>query len=229
MIGYVYLTIDTLKWYVYVGQHQSETYDNTYFGSGTIIKNIIKKRKDALRNYVLEWCDTKDELDFAEQKWIELFREECENKCINIADGGQGGILGDFHREAIINSNKTREITKEQLEKTKQTLLEKYGVENAGQIPEAKIKNIQFHKGRKASKETKEMMSKTRKGKKWDKPMSENGRRNISASKKEYYSTHELHLNIKYKWQTPEGEIRIMCTGNVKRWHPDWVLIGPAE
>lgn len=224
MYGYIYLTVDTIKNRVYVGQHKSEVYDGEYFGSGLIIKNIVKKRKDTLKNYIIEWCETKDELNFAEQRWIELFREECGNKCINIADGGQGGILGDFHREAIINSNKTREITKEQLEKTKRTLLKKYGVENISQIPEVKIKNSQFHKGRKASKETKEKMSKTRRGKKWDNPMSETGRKNISASRKKYYSTHELHLNIKYKWQTPDGEIKIMAKGNVKRWHPDWKL-----
>lgn len=86
--GYVYLTIDTLKGYSYVGQHKSNEYDKTYFGSGTIIKNIIKKRKDTLRNYVLEWCGTKEELNEAEINWIALFKEECGERCLNIAKGG---------------------------------------------------------------------------------------------------------------------------------------------
>ena len=60
MIGYIYLTYDTLKNKVYVGQHKSEVYDDEYFGSGKIISRIIKKRKSTLRNYVLEWCENLD-------------------------------------------------------------------------------------------------------------------------------------------------------------------------
>ena len=30
----------------------------------------------------------------------------------------------------------------------------------------------------------------------------------------------------KYKWETPNGEIRIMDIGNANRFHRDWKLIG---
>lgn len=61
MYGYVYLTIDNLKGYFYIGQHKSETYDEKYFGSGLRIHNIIKKRggTETLRNYILQKCDSK--------------------------------------------------------------------------------------------------------------------------------------------------------------------------
>ena len=92
MYGYVYLTVDVLKNYVYVGQHKSPTYDPCYLGSGKILKRIMKKHKDSLKNYVLEWCETKEELNDAEVAWIKNFREECGKRCLNIANGGDGGV-----------------------------------------------------------------------------------------------------------------------------------------
>jgi len=89
MEGYVYLTVDPLKGRVYVGQHKSKEYDKNYLGSGKIIKNIIKSRKGTLKNYVLEWCDTAEELNEAEKSWIKNFKEECGERCLNITEGGE--------------------------------------------------------------------------------------------------------------------------------------------
>lgn len=33
-----------------------------------------------------------------------------------------------------------------------------------------------------------------------------------------------IKLNSNTKWITQDGEIKMMNSGNVKRWHPDWVL-----
>lgn len=95
MYGYIYLTVDLLKGRVYVGQHKSKEYDKNYLGSGKIIKNIIKSRKDTLKNYVIEWCNTAEELDDAEIKWISCFREECV--CMNVADGGSSSPMMGKH------------------------------------------------------------------------------------------------------------------------------------
>lgn len=258
MYGYVYITHDVLKNKVYVGQHKSETYDKNYFGSGLIIKNIIKKRKDTLKNYVLEWCETKDALDESEIRWIAYFKEEFgEENSYNISNGAQGGILGDFHREAIIKSNQTREITKEQLEKTKKTCLEKYGCEYAVQSIESRKKNRDSHLGKKATIETRQKMSESRKGENsywFGKHLSEESRQKISESKREYYKTHEAwnkgkkglykrseesrqkmsesrkgKPKKKFYWKTHDGDIKIMAKANVISHHPDWVLIGPVE
>lgn len=29
----------------------------------------------------------------------------------------------------------------------------------------------------------------------------------------------------KYKWITPDGEIKIMSVSNASRWHPDWIKL----
>ena len=121
--GYIYLTVDTLKNQVYVGKRQKSEYDSKYLGSGAIIKNIIKKRKETLKNYVLEWCETKEELYQAEKDWIKLFREECGDRCLNIADGGEGGCTDEMKDKISLtvteyfknpeNRKKTSDATKE--------------------------------------------------------------------------------------------------------------------
>ena len=102
MYGYTYLTYDTKRDMYYVGQHKSETYDPKYLGSGNHIRRILKKRPETLRNYVLEWCETKDTLDESEIRWIEYFREEMGvDKCYNIADGADGGCVWSNNKEAV--------------------------------------------------------------------------------------------------------------------------------
>lgn len=71
---------------------------------------------------------------------------------------------------------------------------------------------------------------------------SEEQRSQISKKLFEYYKTHKnakfnTHLSEetkqklrkpkkKFKWLTPEGEIKIMPISNVKQHHPDWIKIG---
>ena len=43
MYGYIYKTTDLRNNKIYVGQHKSEIFDTSYYGSGKIIKKIIKK------------------------------------------------------------------------------------------------------------------------------------------------------------------------------------------
>ena len=64
----------------------------------------------------------------------------------------------------------------------------------------------------------------------------------LSIAKKKYWESEEKRNELsivmkgnkngcgtrkKYYWRTADGEIAIM-SGHAKRWHPDWVLIGPA-
>lgn len=126
MYGYTYLTYDTEKNKVYVGQHKSETYDKKYYGSGTIIRRIIKKRKDTLRNYVLEWCDTLEHLNESEMRWIEYFREEFgEENCYNLCDGGdgtKGHKLSEETKRKLSDGNKGHTLTEETKRKLSESL-----------------------------------------------------------------------------------------------------------
>lgn len=99
MYGYVYLTIDNLKGYFYIGQHKGAVHDQKYFGSGIKIQNIIKKRggTETLRNYVLQWCGDKETLDLAEQYWIQCYREQYNSRVLNISNGGESVMSGRNH------------------------------------------------------------------------------------------------------------------------------------
>lgn len=54
--GYIYLVTDTTNNKQYVGQHIANKFDNTYYGSGSLISRVIKQRKDKLKLELLEWC-----------------------------------------------------------------------------------------------------------------------------------------------------------------------------
>lgn len=239
MIGYVYLTHDVLKNKVYVGQHQSKEYDKTYFGSGTIISRIIKKRKDTLRNYVLDWCETKDALDESEIRWIAYFREEFgEENCYNIKNGGDGAYIRTSEiKKKTSNSKKGKYIGKKWYNNSIEEIIlypedaEEY-IKNGyveGRLKSVMRKSADKHIGNKAwnkgkkglyhtSEETKQKLSKISKGK----PKSEETRQKMSEARKG-------RPKKKYYWRTPDGEIKIMDKSKINRYHPDWTLIRPVE
>lgn len=69
--GYIYMTTDTTNGKKYIGQHVSSKFDSSYYGSGRIISEVIRKRKDKLTLEVLEWC--KQNLSERELYWIKYY------------------------------------------------------------------------------------------------------------------------------------------------------------
>lgn len=121
-IGYVYITICPNK-RVYIGQHQKEKYDKNYYGSGKILKNIIKKYgKNILVNKILEWCDDLNELNKREKWWINYFKKS-KLYCINIDEGGKG--LEALSRLKLRQSHKNISNTKEHIERFKKYCMNK--------------------------------------------------------------------------------------------------------
>jgi len=90
MYGYIYETYDTLTNKYYIGKHKSESYDENYFGSGKIITRIINKRKETLKNQLICWCDTLEELNEKEKYYIQQYNSLKPNG-YNISLGGDGG------------------------------------------------------------------------------------------------------------------------------------------
>lgn len=76
IFGYIYLIIDHLENKLYVGQKiGGPEKTKYYFGSGLIIKNIIKKRgKVHLEKRIIGVCYSQKELTNAEQECIYFFR-----------------------------------------------------------------------------------------------------------------------------------------------------------
>ena len=170
--GYCYLTYDTEKDMYYVGQHKSNVHDKKYFGSGRIIKNIIKKRPDTLKNYVLEWCEDKESLNESEIKWIKYFRDnEGIDKCYNLCDGGSSNGGFKFNTQQLYKlseAHKGYKHTEEQKRKISESLKKTFALKpcNRGRkfTDEHKRKISEANKGKKRSDEWKSALSK-RKGK----------------------------------------------------------------
>lgn len=89
---------------------------------------------------------------------------------------------------------------------------------------ETKAKMSEALKGKEVSEEAKEKISKANKGKKRSKEfckrMSEIAKNRTGVKNPFYGKTHK-----KYKWISPEGEIKEMSICCAHRHHPDWIMI----
>ena len=77
MLHYVYITkcIDNDKFYV--GDHSSNTLNNSYLGSGQLIKKAIKKYgREKFTCEILEQFNTKEEAFNAQEKYINQWKKE---------------------------------------------------------------------------------------------------------------------------------------------------------
>lgn len=149
---YVYLTTNLANGKNYVGKHFGEIND-TYMGSGRYISNAFKKY--GMNNFykiILDVCDSLEELNKKEIEYIKYYRSIGKAE-YNIADGGEGGNLGEkwYKRtwDACHNQEYSHKLSKalmghETSEKRKQKIsetLKKYH-------DEGKIKVNDWSKGR---------------------------------------------------------------------------------
>lgn len=111
--GYIYLILDQKYNKVYVGQKKGKIEKSlNYFGSGKIIKDIIKKRGSYfLKKIVLGICYSKIELNICEIECIQFFNSTNKFYGYNILDGGSG-ILNYTHTETTkkVISDKQKKI-----------------------------------------------------------------------------------------------------------------------
>lgn len=92
MIGYIYKTTNLINNKVYIGKHISSTHDNTYYGSGKIIKRAINKYGiENFSNEIIDTAETLEELNEKEKMHIQQYKDLHKSNCYNIASGGDGG------------------------------------------------------------------------------------------------------------------------------------------
>lgn len=102
MFGYIYETTNLINGKTYIGKRQG-SFDNTYYGSGMILKQALKKYgRSNFKISVLAEYDTECELNNAEIMFIEKY-----NPVYNIAKGGTGGDTlaraSMAYKQSIIN------------------------------------------------------------------------------------------------------------------------------
>jgi len=171
---YIYLTIDTLKKKFYIGKRTTskEVKEDSYFGSGTVIKNILKKhsKEEVIKRlHKIIICESKsaEENNVAEVYWVDYFKAPKNPNFYNIALGGDGGGAGNPSEETRAKMSKAQKgrVTSEKT-KAKISSANKGRGKGRKLSEETKIKISNAGKGRKHSEETKVKMSKRAVGKK---------------------------------------------------------------
>lgn len=74
LYGYVYMLTNLVSGKKYIGQHKSEEFDKSYYGSGAEIRLAVKELgRDKFKQEVLEKCESPEELNERELYWIDYF------------------------------------------------------------------------------------------------------------------------------------------------------------
>ena len=111
MYGYIYKTTNLINGKLYIGQHKSEEYDSSYYGSGKLIRRAIEKYGITnFSNEVLCECLSKNDLDKMEKHFIKKYDSRNSLVGYNISFGGDGGDtftgLSDKEKQERINKLK---------------------------------------------------------------------------------------------------------------------------
>ena len=207
MVGYIYLITDTTNGMKYTGQHHYHIegqLDPSYHGSGTIIKNIYKKRPETLKEEYIKTCYSEEEMNSDEQHYIEVF-DTLWPHGYNLTKGGDGCVVSEETRKKMseaMSGEKNPFYGKHHSEESKKKMSESLKGLQTGE------KNPMF--GKHHSEESKKKMSYVRKGKpahNKGKPMSEETRRKLSlAQKGEKHHMFGKHLSEETKQKISESQ-----------------------
>ena len=153
---YIYRITNLINGKTYIGQHKYKDLNDDYMGSGKILKQAYAKYgiENFKKEIICKNVQYKETIDDMEKFYIKKEREQNPNGCYNIADGGQGGYLGE-------------EVCKKMSESVKGDKNAFYGKHHS---EETKRKMSEARKGKKRgplSEELKKKLSEANKGKHW--------------------------------------------------------------
>ena len=227
MFGYVYKTTNLVNGKIYIGQHKSTAFDDTYYGSGYILKEALQKYgKENFSIDVLEWCSNRDILDEREIYWITQYNTTDKYVGYNISNGGHTTrffgdnhpMYGKHHTATSKYKNKLSHIGKKHSAETRNKMSvnnawkgkhlsedhkHKISLANKGKVhpafsDEARAKIGQANKGKVMSEEVKQKLRNSHLGKK----LSKETRDKLSIShrgQKGYWAGKQRDVNTKIK------------------------------
>lgn len=120
MYGYIYLTTNLINNRMYIGKKQSSEYDETYYGSGKIVRQAIEKYGiENFTNIIIDTAESLDELNEKEKFYIKEYYNIYGDLMYNIASGGNGGntLLHKSDKEKQEFIDKMTTINKERTSK----------------------------------------------------------------------------------------------------------------
>ena len=98
MYGYIYITTNLINGKKYIGQHKAKKrLSKVYKGSGILIKKAFEKYgSENFTCELIEWCNSKEELNDREIFWIDHYNAVEDPNFYNCNCGGQGGNVNDW-------------------------------------------------------------------------------------------------------------------------------------
>ena len=169
-IHYLYKTTCLVTGRYYIGMHSTTNLEDGYMGSGKRLRYSI--RKYGVENHVkeiLEFFDSRELLIEAEKRIVSSDLIQDEN-CMNLKEGGNGGLTNIRHRNNFIkaginNFNKTSEIRKKKIFEIRNNpeKLKWYGEKVSVGLLKYYEKNTNAFKNKKHSDKTKKLISEIKK------------------------------------------------------------------
>jgi hypothetical protein len=151
----------------YIGMHSTDNLEDGYMGGGKRIKNSVKKHgRDAHKKEILEFFESREDLVNRE---IQLVNEDLINDpmCMNLVVGGIGG--GGWTYDQLVELGKRGRSRLKELWEDKDPnwinpILEKLSTNARERIIKNDGKNWTSFSGFKHKEESKELISKSKKG-----------------------------------------------------------------
>lgn len=164
--GYIYKTTNLINNKIYIGQHKRNYFDERYKGSGKEIMKALKKYgRENFKVEIIEWCYNLQDLNDAENTYVDYYKKLYGRQCYNIAEGGNGYVskyLSDEGKEElrkkVSNTLKGRVITELHRQRISK------GLKGYKKSKEHIEKIAAKHRGLKWSDESRKNLSKARKG-----------------------------------------------------------------
>lgn len=137
MFGYIYKTTNSVNNKIYVGQKKSDKFLNEkYIGSGKRLWDAVSCYGiDKFRVELLEECNSAEELNEAEIRWISVLRATDPEIGYNMSSGGHVPRLNGEH-----NGFYGKHHTAESMAKRTETNIQKYGDSSAMRNEDVKKK-----------------------------------------------------------------------------------------
>ena len=177
MYGYIYLIVNNINGKTYVGKrklYNKNWNEDGYMGSGHHLKNSQNKYGiENFEKFLITWTYSEEDACEKEKFWIAEYRRRGKAE-YNVADGGQGGLIGTWteeRRKKVSEAGKGRKAWNKD---------KHFSEESCIKMSEAHKGKPSCNKGKHFSDEAKNKMSEAHKGKK----RSEDDKRNISESLK---------------------------------------------
>lgn len=213
--GYIYLITDTLHNKQYIGQRRGYKLDEQYYGSGRIIKDLIKKYgTNIFKREIIDYASSQEELSKKEIKYIEKYNTLYPNgynltlRLQAIDSYERDNKHSEESKRKISEASKEMWKDKEYREKQHKAVEDYWKDETHRKIHKERMIEIT------SSQKYKEKMSNSSKNN-WK---NEEYRNNVEEARKKVFATEEYHEKMRKinKENAQKKEVREKIAASLK-------------